>query len=620
MNNISKYLEENLIAYIGNKRKLLPLIKKSIELCGGSKGKGRKFLDLFAGSGSVSRLAKSMGFATYTNDWEYYSYIINKSFIELDEDFLNNSFKNFGGIEEALNILNNLSNPEPSEQYFSKYYCPSSDEDPDLNNERMFWTNYNGKKIDSIRNKIEMWKNEGVIDEKENLLLISLLLYEASTRSNTSGVFKGFHKGFGGSNGDALTRILKKIKLSKPALINGEKSFVFNKSAVELSENINEYFDIVYLDPPYNQHQYGSNYHLLNTIALNDKPEVNKNVIIDGKKINKSAIRRDWVKTRSSFCYKKTAKEDFDRIIKNLDSNYIIVSYSTDGIIPFEDMLETLSSKGKLDIVMSEYVKFRGGKQALTTEVRNIEFALTVDTTKKGSRSDIEKIQKELYINKIALSSKKTVNPFRAEAIGFNFTKKVDSSDLNIENIISKKFGDSEIKFAVSENKILDFQNTAEEIKKLSFASIEELHNDMLYITNLTKEDELYLLISDIVKYYMQNKFGIACKLFGETVYLLSKFNNKKNYIQGLKAIITILNMLCQTVEIWKEYNILENANFKKFERETLKKLEYDNGDKETVELKSQIGILYDSFVETIEKMNSVEKKVKPRKKALAAS
>ncbi|HOE99863.1 MAG TPA: DNA adenine methylase [Spirochaetota bacterium] len=620
MNKVSKYLEENLIAYIGNKRRLLPLIRKSIELCGGSKGKGRKFLDLFAGSGSVSRLAKSMGFAIYANDWEYYSYIINKSFIELDEDFLNNSFKNFGGIEEALKILNNLPNPEPSEQYISKYYCPSSDEAPDLNNERMFWTNYNGKKIDSIRNKIENWKNDGMIDEKENFLLISLLLYESSTRSNTSGVFKGFHKGFGGSNGDALSRILKKIKLSKPTLINGGESFVFNQSAVELSENINEHFDIVYLDPPYNQHQYGSNYHLLNTIALNDKPEVNKNVIINGKKINKSAIRRDWVKTRSSFCYKKTAKEDFDKIIKNLDSNYIIVSYSTDGIIPFEDMLEILSSKGKLDIVMSEYVKFRGGKQSLTTEVRNIEFVLTVDTTKKGGRSDIEKIQKELYINKIALASKKTVNPFRAEAIGFNFTKKVVSSDLNIENIISKKFDDLDVKFAVSENKILNFQNTAEEIKKLSLASIEELHNDMSYITNLTKEDELYLLISDIVKYYMQNKFGIASKLFGETVYLLSKFNNKKNYIQGLKAIITILNMLHQTVEIWREYNILENANFKKFEKETLKKLEFDSGEKEANELKSQIGILYDAFVETIEKMNSAEKKVKPQKKTLAVS
>ncbi|HPK62112.1 MAG TPA: hypothetical protein PK426_06655, partial [Spirochaetota bacterium] len=256
----------------------------------------------------------------------------------------------------------------------------------------------------------------------------------------------------------------------------------------------------------------------------------------------------------------------------------------------------------------------------LTTEVRNIEFVLTVDTTKKGGRSDIEKIQKELYINKIALASKKTVNPFRAEAIGFNFTKKVVSSDLNIENIISKKFDDLDVKFAVSENKILNFQNTAEEIKKLSLASIEELHNDMSYITNLTKEDELYLLISDIVKYYMQNKFGIASKLFGETVYLLSKFNNKKNYIQGLKAIITILNMLHQTVEIWREYNILENANFKKFEKETLKKLEFDSGEKEANELKSQIGILYDAFVETIEKMNSAEKKVKPQKKTLAVS
>jgi len=262
----SDFIEKNLIAYIGNKRRLLPLIKKSIEKIEilNSKKENLSFLDLFAGTGVVSRLAKTLGFEVFTNDWEYYSYIMNKAFIEINKDFLEKSFSTFGGVKNVINILNNLNELKEEDKYISLYYCPKSDETPDLDNERMFYTNYNGRKIDAIRAKIEEWKKNSIITEEEETFLLALLLYEASTRSNTSGVFKAFHRGFGGSNGDALTRILKKLELSVPELANGKKCSVFNDDAVSLSERMkNMEFDVVYLDPPYNQHQYGSNYQLL---------------------------------------------------------------------------------------------------------------------------------------------------------------------------------------------------------------------------------------------------------------------------------------------------------------------------------------------------------------------
>ena len=302
-----QYLKKDIIAYIGNKRNLLPLIKNAIQKTGlDPQKKDLTFLDLFSGSGAVSRLAKSLGFRVIANDWEYYSYVINKAFIETDKEELNSCFKKLGGIKNVLEILNNLKEPSFKDRYISLYYSPQDDINPDIKNERMFYTNRNAKTIDAIRSKIDEWAKSKIIDKKEEYILLALLLYESSTRSNTSGVFKGFHKGFGGTNGDALSRILKSVELTMPVLINGKKALVLKEDAVKLSREFNKTkIDIAYLDPPYNQHQYGSNYHLLNTIALNDKPLINKDIYINGKKINKSAIRKDWIKTKSTFCCRK---------------------------------------------------------------------------------------------------------------------------------------------------------------------------------------------------------------------------------------------------------------------------------------------------------------------------
>ena len=84
----SPYLTEQLIAYIGNKRRLLPLVYRAIEKTGVPL-EGAKFFDVFAGSGAVSRLAKSLGCEVLSNDWEYYSYILNSAYIKIDKNILN---------------------------------------------------------------------------------------------------------------------------------------------------------------------------------------------------------------------------------------------------------------------------------------------------------------------------------------------------------------------------------------------------------------------------------------------------------------------------------------------------------------------------------------------------
>ncbi|HOJ50217.1 MAG TPA: DNA adenine methylase [Spirochaetota bacterium] len=427
------YLKNQIIAYIGNKRRLLNFIE-SVILKLEPEYKG--FLDLFAGSSSVSRLAKKMGFSVYSNDWEFYSYVINKAYIEIDKNNLDLIFKDYGGIDNVLNLLNSLE--KPKEPYISKYYSPTSD-NPDPKKERMFYTKENGIKIDAIRE----WIEENFKEWKEpKFILVSLLLYEAATHTNTSGVFKAYHAGFGGHGKDALKRILSPIHLERPVLYHNlvDKEYkVFQEDANRLVKNIEwDKIEITYLDPPYNQHQYGSNYHLLNTIALWDKPPIDN----EFKNTGKSGIRKDWLKTKSDYCIKDRAIEAFQNLIENIKSRYIMVSYNTEGIIPLQMIVDILKKKGEINLYSSNYTKYRGGKQSIKRKIKNIEFILTVDTLKKGFvKQQVYNIinQKKIEsLKELAIDIKKLEN--KGWEIFLEYAQK-DNARLILENrLIIKDF------------------------------------------------------------------------------------------------------------------------------------------------------------------------------------
>ncbi|PID40387.1 MAG: hypothetical protein CR984_03470 [Proteobacteria bacterium] len=214
-----EYLKSQLITYLGNKRKLLPLIEKAILSTDVKTG---SFLDLFAGSGVVSRLARLMGFQVTANDWEDFSCIISRAFLGLDRESLPGLLGSVKALAELLEHINHLPEPEKDRQYMALYYAPAS-RDIALANykkERLFYTRDNALRIDKIRNYIEDYYPAGrsARDDKIRSLLIALLLVEASRHTNTSGVFKAYHKGFGGFGRDALKRILAPIELPFPVL------------------------------------------------------------------------------------------------------------------------------------------------------------------------------------------------------------------------------------------------------------------------------------------------------------------------------------------------------------------------------------------------------------------
>lgn len=400
------YLTKQLIAYIGNKRRLLGFLadvfgELESRCAESSSERGLRFGDCFAGSGSVSRLAKSMGFSVATNDWELYSHVINTAHLKLTPVELDKLFEAEGGISAVLEELNSLPQPAISDCYISRFYAPAETATADYKHERLFYTRENALFIDAVRNSIEQrypgW-NLSADDFLRKCALLAPLLYQAATHANTNGVFKAYHKGFGGHGGDALTRIMAQMRLQLPLTIDGKPAGRYDVERLDAFEfAAGKKFDICYLDPPYNQHQYGSNYFMLNTIALWDKPDVPMNRGEDGRLASKAGIRPDWTETRSGFCYAKTAPGELRRLIKNIDARYIVLSYNTEGIIPFKDLVDILSEFGKTEIFCRDYIVYRGGRQSLARANRNVEFQLALSKgvpSGKGDRDAIDKVLK----------------------------------------------------------------------------------------------------------------------------------------------------------------------------------------------------------------------------------
>lgn len=414
------YLTHQIIPYIGNKRKLLTLIYSALKLIFGENFRGKRFLDPFAGSGVVSRLAKYLGFEVDANDWEPYSYVINYAYLTINKSDLENLYYSMGGIDVIISHLNNPESVPEGDQYIARFYSPKSDDNPDYRKERLFYTRSNGLTIDRIRNELERLYPKDDINSNEELmkeknLLLAILLYQAATHTNTSGVFKAYHKGFGGFSGDALSRILKPISMERPVLIDSlytQRVFCEDANVLVTSGPLaSRFYDVVYLDPPYNQHQYGSNYHMLNTIALWDKPllhETSGNDCFEkaGGGAGKAAIRRDWIKTRSDYCYRDRATAAFMNLISSLETDHIIVSYSTEGIIPFEELIRICSTQGRVSLITNEYVKYPGGKQSIKRVSHNIEFVIVVERGKKMLVSDLELVQDAIQGRKLNLQLK----------------------------------------------------------------------------------------------------------------------------------------------------------------------------------------------------------------------
>ncbi len=412
------YLTEGIIAYIGNKRRLLPLIGDALRQAAGESLEGLNFTDLFSGSGVVSRYARTLGMRVTANDWEPYARVLSEAWLEPVPEDVIRIFGSPGGLTEAVEALNHLPVPNMDEEYLARYYAPSSmnPDEADYRIERLFYTRENALRLDAARNILEnkafresFEKSTGELwaaaDARlRHSLLLAPIIYGAATRVNTSGVFKAFHKGFGGHGKDALKRIITPIEFTAPLVLDAPVGRVYSEDATLLAgRGAISGSDIVYLDPPYNQHQYGSNYHLLNTLVRWDKIPEPLDIGEDGRLLRKAGIRRDWKDTKSPWCSRSTAGGAFNELMDTLDAPLLLLSYSTDGIIPFEKLRKRCEAYGRVRLVANPYVTYRGGRQSKGRQDRNLEFVLIVEKGRTTSSRDKKEVERILLNRRLQL-------------------------------------------------------------------------------------------------------------------------------------------------------------------------------------------------------------------------
>lgn len=363
-----EYLTQQLITYLGNKRSLLPLINAGIVYVKEELQKEKIVtVDLFSGSGVVSRNLKQHSKKVISNDLEGYSKTIN-------ECYLTNS-KSFN--EKKYNLYKNeiiKKMKDFNAGIIQELYAPKIDTDI-KKGERVFYTTKNAKFIDSFRQAIE------TIPEDYKKFFIAPLLSECSIKNNTSGVFKGFYKNsktglgqFGGNGENSLSRIKADIEIKKPIFSNYECEFeIYQKDAKKLALELKG-IDLVYIDPPYNQHPYSSNYFMLNIINEYKKP----------KNISKvSGIPANW--NKSDFNKTNLAKKTLQYICDKIDSKFVIISFNSEGFISPEEMKKMLEKIGIVTIIEEKYNVFRGSRNLKDRSKYVKEFLFILD--KRGLKN-----------------------------------------------------------------------------------------------------------------------------------------------------------------------------------------------------------------------------------------
>jgi len=316
--------------YIGSKHKLSNFIKSTVYSVVGEYLSDKIFCDIFAGTGIVGRVFKPEVKKVIANDCEYYSYVLNKNYIENHTEIADKQY--------FIDELNNI--PLIDNGFIYKNYCVGG------GTERQYFSDYNGKKIDTIRQKIEEWNTTNKINSNLYYFLLASLLECADKVANTASVYGAYLK--------QLKKTAQKELILQPALydFNDHEHQVYNKDSNLLISEIEG--DILYLDPPYNARQYGANYHLLNTIAMYDKftPK------------GKTGMREYQ---KSNYCSSAKVSNEFENLIKNARFKYIFLSYNNEGLMSVANVKNIMQKYGKYDLVETDYQRFKADK----TENRN---------------------------------------------------------------------------------------------------------------------------------------------------------------------------------------------------------------------------------------------------------
>lgn len=334
---------------IGSKKNLLPFIEEGLFQLLSQEDKSHTpsliFMDGFSGSGAVGNHFKSK-FTVYANDIQTYSVIAAKHYLLNNKDNLSYQalLKAFDSTNVSELINSAIQDPTLPEGFIRANYAPNGSQNQTF--QRQYFTEENARLIDNARFLLDKWKSEELISEFEFDHLLLSLLQSADKVANTTGVYGAYLKHFKSSSANQFVFKLADIEQSH---CNITQNRVFNQDINALMATVKG--DILYLDPPYNRRQYCDNYHLLETLARNDNPEIQ----------GKTGLRKDNSQ-KSDYAKKSTAKEAFKKLIEKADFKYILVSYNSEGLIPVEEIGEIMAQFGEYKLFQQEYRRYKSSR------------------------------------------------------------------------------------------------------------------------------------------------------------------------------------------------------------------------------------------------------------------
>ena len=350
--------------YYGAKTKLLPFIEKVVKSTG-INGTSN-FVDLFAGTTSVGRHFKKLGYTVLSNDTLEFSYALSKTYIELNKQ------PEFNKLRKHLNVNNNqlifehLNNiTKFTEGFIFENYSP--------NGGRQYFTDENALKIDTYRLFIQQWKEAGYINELEYYYLITSLLRGVNLVSNVSGTYGAYLKTWD-------KRALNPLRLEEVEIIQSiNKNKAFKKDANELIKQIKP--DLLYLDPPYNSRQYASNYFILELIA---EGWFDKKTKISGK-----TGMREYEHQKSKYCSKVNALNALEDLVLNASkSKYILLSYNNEGIISHNSLVKALERVGSIEIHTENHKRYKSINQTVEDPQLTLEYVFKVQPKKTVNKTN----------------------------------------------------------------------------------------------------------------------------------------------------------------------------------------------------------------------------------------
>jgi adenine-specific DNA-methyltransferase len=309
-----------VIKYLGSKRVLLhwilQVVKQLIEV-----EPLTTVLDPFSGSARVAHALKARGFRVIAGDYAHYAYILAKALVESDARVYSP--------ERIKPILDHLNSLPGEEGWFTETYAHKA----------RFFQPFNAARIERIRKAIDV-----IVDSDERLraILLTSLILAADKVDSTTGLQMAFLKQW-------APRSYNPLHLEYPPLLPGEGTALLG-DAIDI---VKEYeVDLLYLDPPYNQHSYLANYHIWETLVLFDAPTCYG-----------VAQKRSDVQTRkSAFNSRKKAKEALRNVIYNSKAKVILLSFSNEGFHTEADLLEIAREKGYVTVLRRPHKRYVGAQ------------------------------------------------------------------------------------------------------------------------------------------------------------------------------------------------------------------------------------------------------------------